>query len=325
MSKKVTLLFPGQGSQYVGMGKKLIPNLQHFFNRADEILGYSLSSLCFEGPEESLKLTQNTQPAILTYSTALFTGIKKLLEQEGFQIERVLGHSVGEYSALVAAEALSFTDALKAVNLRGKFMQEAVPVGLGKMVAILKCPEDMVRKACEINSTATAQVMPANFNDPQQIVISGHASACDKAVEWLNNQPTIKMKAIVLPVSAPFHSTLMQPAADKMQEVLNHINFNHLAIPYIANIDAKEYPLHTGAETLRKNLTQQICGSVLWTQSIQNLPADTLALEVGPGKILTGLVKKINPAINVIPLDQYENLEQAFAEVVLCSQRNIGI
>lgn len=313
MSKSVTLLFPGQGSQYVGMGKNLESEATSFayFSKADNALGKSISTLCFEGPEDELKLTENTQPAILTHSLALFHKLKNILDSKNVHIDRVLGHSLGEYSALTAAGALSFEDAVKIVRLRGQFMQQAVPAGQGKMFAILKLSEEDVIEACEQSSTEDSLVMPANFNDPSQIVISGHAQACLKAVEFLKNKHGSAFRAVELPVSAPFHSKLMKKAADDLAVELKKLSFKNLQCPYIANIDAKEYAVTASAEVIQNNLIAQVCGSVLWTQSIKQLPSNTLCLEVGPGKVLAGLVKKINPEIKVISLDK----DGAFTEL----------
>lgn len=307
MTKSVTLLFPGQGSQYVGMGTTLETDL---FTKADEVLGYSLSGLIKDGPEEELKLTQNTQPAILSHSVALFNKVKKLLDEREVKIDRVLGHSVGEYAALVAAGVLSFEDAVKAVHLRGKFMQSAVPAGKGKMIAVMKVPQDKIEEACQAASTETEKVMPANFNEPNQIVISGEANACDRAVKWLEENITDPYRAIELQVSAPFHSSLMEPAAKDLEKAFSDFTWNSNNLEYIANIDAKAYGTGTDAETIKTNLIKQVDGSVLWTQSIQSLPEDTLCLEVGPGRVLMGLVRKINRNIKVISLDKEGSFEE---------------
>lgn len=306
---KVTLVFPGQGSQYVGMGKNL--NDETIFNLADQSLGYSIKNLCFEGPESDLKLTQNTQPAIVTHSVALFEKLKPILKKKNIEVERVLGHSVGEYAALVTAGAIEFKDAVKAVHFRGKYMQEAVPVGKGTMYAILKQPEQNIRNACEAASTEDSKVSPANFNEPNQIVISGEKSACERAIRWMEDMTGTRVKAIELQVSAPFHCALMKPAEIRLKEVLNSIKFHSLSIPYMANVDAVEYAHSTKPETIRENLITQVCGSVLWTQSVQKLAPNTTIIEVGPGKVLAGLIKKINPEIKVISLDS----ENAWQEV----------
>ncbi len=307
MSKSVTLLFPGQGSQYVGMGK----NLDHsLFDKGNEILGYDLKKLMHEGPEEELKLTHNTQPAILKHSVTLYNHLMEFLNQHNVKVDRVLGHSVGEYAALVAAGVLSPYDAIHAVHLRGKYMQEAVPVGQGKMFAILKVPAEIVTEACAAASKPGSEVMPANFNDPSQIVISGESEACGRAVAWLSENYKEPHRAMELNVSAPFHSSLMKPAADKLKEAFSHFKWHENIVPYIANINATEYPVGTNPELIMENLYHQAYGPVLWTQSIEKLPSDTICVEVGPGKVLMGLVRKINKDIKVISLDKDEALAE---------------
>ncbi|MFT6631420.1 MAG: [acyl-carrier-protein] S-malonyltransferase [Bacteriovoracaceae bacterium] len=313
MTKSVTLIFPGQGSQYVGMGNNIeeINECSEVFKQADKSLGFNISEICKNGPEEKLKLTEFTQPAIVTHSIALFQKLKNVLSDKGIAIDRVLGHSVGEYPALVAAGAIRFEDAVKAVNLRGKYMQEAVAPGEGKMYAILRVPGEVVEKACSEVSTETEKVMCANFNDPTQVVISGHADAADKAVAWLKENYEGKQMAKELAVSAPFHSSLMKPAEEKLSEFLSTIEFKSNDIPYIANIDAKEYK--TDGETIKSNLVNQVCGSVLWAQSMATLPDETICIEVGPGKVLTGLNKRINKTFKTYTLDteaSFEGLEE---------------
>ena len=312
MTKSVTLLFPGQGSQYVGMGK----NLDHsLFDKANAALGYDLKSIMFDGPEDDLKLTQNTQPAILNHSVALFHKVKTLLDSKGVKIDRVLGHSVGEYAALVAAGVLSLEDATKAVHLRGKYMQDAVPVGKGKMFAIMKVPADVIEQACKVSSQINSEVMPANYNDPSQIVISGESEACLRAVKWLEENYKEPHRAVELNVSAPFHSSLMKPAADKLLAAFSEFKWNKNTLPYIANIDATEYAAGTETDKIIHNLYKQADGPVLWTQSIEKLPNDTLCLEVGPGRVLMGLVRKINKDIKVISLDKEESFNE-LAEIL---------
>lgn len=309
--KKVTLVFPGQGSQYVGMGKNLeaFPECKGVLDSADDVFDFSLTDLMFNGPEEKLKLTEFTQPAIVAHSVALCEGLKKVLKENNVEVERVLGHSVGEYSALVAAGSLELKDALKAVQLRGKYMQEAVPEGAGKMFAILRVPQDMIEKACEASSTESEKVMPANFNEPGQTVISGHAGACDRAVDWLKENFEGKQMAIPLKVSAPFHSALMKPAEEKLAAHFQTVDFKATAVPYVSNIDAKENSSGTPGETVKENLVRQVCGSVLWKQSIEALPDETLFIEVGPGKVLTGLNKKINKTFKTYTLDSEAGFE----------------
>jgi [acyl-carrier-protein] S-malonyltransferase len=290
------------------MGKDLDQTL---FSNGNEILGYDLKKIMLDGPDEELKLTHNTQPAILQHSIALLEKLIPLLEKHNVKIDRVLGHSVGEYAALVAAGVLSLGDATKAVHLRGKFMQEAVPVGKGKMFAILKVPANIVETACKNASLLDSEVMPANFNDPSQIVISGESEACTRAVKWLEENYKEAHRAMELNVSAPFHSSLMKPAAEKLKEAFKDFKWNENKIPYIANIDAKEYAAGTGPDNVINNLYEQAYGPVLWTQSIEQLPSNTLCLEVGPGRVLMGLVRKINKDIKVLPLDK----EDAFNEL----------
>ncbi len=312
MSKSVTLLFPGQGSQYVGMGK----NLDHsIFNKGNEVLGYDLKKIMHEGPEEELKLTHNTQPAILKHSVALYNQLNEFLTKHNIKVDRVLGHSVGEYAALVAAGVLSPYDAIHAVHLRGKFMQDAVPVGCGSMYAILKVPQKIIEEACSVSSRPNSEVMPANFNDPTQIVISGEKEACKRAVLWLSENYKEAHRAMELNVSAPFHSSLMKPAAEKLKTAFANFRWHENKIPYIANIDALEYPIGTNPETIIDNLFKQAYGPVLWTQSIEKLSPGTICVEVGPGKVLMGLVRKINKDIKVVCLDKDEALTE-LAEVL---------
>lgn len=313
MTKSVTLLFPGQGSQYVGMGKALEGHPSYeYFDRANKALGYSISTICFEGPEEDLRMTENTQPAILTYSVALLEKLKaEILTPMNIAVDRVLGHSVGEYPALVAAEVLSFEDAVKSVHLRGKYMQAAVPAGKGTMYAIMRADRDSIAKACEAVSVEGDEVMPANFNEPGQTVISGTKEAAERAVAWLKENYEGRFIAKELKVSAPFHSSLMAPATANLEKAFEEVTFSPSKTPYIANVNAKEYQAGTPGDVVKKNLLDQVTGSVFWSQSIEQLPSDTICIEVGPGKVLAGLLRKINPEIKVISLDT----EGAFEEI----------
>jgi [acyl-carrier-protein] S-malonyltransferase len=313
MSLSVTLLFPGQGSQYVGMGTELDQDL---FQKANDSLGFDITNLMKNGPEDDLKLTANTQPAILTHSIALFNKVQKILESKNIKIDRVLGHSVGEYAALVAAGSLRFEDAVKAVNLRGTYMQEAVPAGKGKMIALMKVPTETIEAVCLECSNDEESVMPANFNEPNQTVISGHANACDRVVKLLEEKMETPYRAVELNVSAPFHSTLMKPAAAKLKAHFETIEFAKTTLPYVANIDAKEYAIGTDGEIVKENLFKQVDGSVRWSQSIANLPDNTICLEVGPGRVLMGLLRKINRNIKVISLDKegsFDELTELFS------------
>lgn len=306
---KVTVVFPGQGTQYVGMGKVFSDFA--FFEKANAAAGYDLKKMMLEGPADDLKLTENTQPAIVAHSLMLFDKLNDLLSKKNIQIERVLGHSVGEYAALAAAEVITFEEAVRAVHFRGKYMQEAVPAGKGTMYAILKQEETTIREACEAASTSEEKVSPANFNEPSQIVISGDKFACEKAIRLMEEKTGGRVKAIELQVSAPFHCALMKPAELKLRPVLDGIKFQRPKYNYIANIDANEYSPDINPETIKENLLKQVCGSVLWTQSIQKLSDETLIIECGPGKVLAGLIKKINPNLKVISLDT----ETGFSEV----------
>jgi len=306
---KVTVVFPGQGTQYVGMGT-VFAGHAHFVS-ADSATGYNLSKIMLEGPAEDLKLTENTQPAIVTHSLIMFEKLKEILDQKKIGIERVLGHSVGEYSALAAAGVIGFSDAVRAVHHRGKYMQESVPQGKGTMYAILKQSETTIREACEAASNSDESVSPANFNEPNQIVISGDKIACENAIRLMGEKTNDRVKAIELQVSAPFHCALMKPAELKLKAVLDGMTFHSPNVPYIANINAQEYGPETNPETIKENLLKQVCGSVLWTHSIQQLPDSTLVIECGPGKVLAGLIKKINPNLKVISLDS----ETGFSEV----------
>ncbi len=306
---KVTVVFPGQGTQYVGMGKVFSDFA--YFDRANTATGYDLKKMMLEGPADDLKLTENTQPAIVAHSLMLFDKLQNLLTQKNISIERVLGHSVGEYAALASAGVMTFEEAVKAVHYRGKYMQEAVPAGKGTMYAILKQEEATIIEACKAASTEEEKVSPANFNEPSQIVISGDKFACERAIRLMEEKTGARVKAIELQVSAPFHCALMKPAELKLKPVLDGINFKSPKFNYIANVDAKEYGTNTSPETIKENLLLQVCGSVLWTQSIQKLSDDTVIIECGPGKVLAGLIKKINPNLKVISLDN----ETGFSEV----------
>jgi [acyl-carrier-protein] S-malonyltransferase len=296
--KKLALIFPGQGSQYVGMGKDICersPAAREIFQEANDVLGYDLASLCFNGPDEDLKLTANTQPAILTTSVAAL----RMMEAEGkITPLAAAGHSLGEYGALVAGGGLSFRDAVKIVHLRGKFMQEAVPAGVGGMAAIMGMTGPEVEALCQ--EAAQGEILaPANFNSPGQIAISGHSTAVKRAVEM-----TARMagkKAVLLPVSAPFHSPLMKPAAERLREALAPVQVENLRFPVISNVEADFYP---GKEGIKDLLFRQVERPVRWEESMQKLIAlsPDFILEVGPGKVLSGLLRRISrqvPSANV--------------------------
>ena len=299
MSKLPTtaFLFPGQGSQTAGMGKELAamyPVARQTFDEADEALGYKLSTLCFEGPDEKLRLTEVTQPAILTVSVAAY----RVLASVGLTPCYVAGHSLGEYSAHVAAGTIDFADAVRTVRSRGQYMQEAVPVGTGAMAAILMLGLPEIEAACK--EAAQGEVcQAANINSPGQIVISGSKAAVERAAE-LCKQKGAK-RAVMLPVSAPFHCALMQPAQDRLATDLKALHLHDPEIPVMCNVDAT---LVTKADVARDALVRQVTGAVRWVESIQALVAAGADqfVEVGPGKVLTGLMKQIDkskPAFNV--------------------------
>ena len=288
---KIALVFPGQGSQYVGMGKDLVAKFSYtkkFFDEADLALGFELSKLCFEGPEEELKRTENTQPAILTVSAMCLEALRSFGKMD---VEAVAGHSLGEYTALYAAGSLSFKDAVKLVNLRGKFMQTAVPIGEGTMAAILGLDHSIVKEICA-KASSKGTVEAANINSPGQIVISGKVTGVAEASRLCKEAGA--KRVIELQVSAPFHSSLMKPAADKLAEELNKINIKDASIPVVSNVTA-DYV--TNAAAIKELLVKQMTSPVLWEDSIIKMVNDGFDtfIEVGPGKVLTGLIKKISP------------------------------
>jgi [acyl-carrier-protein] S-malonyltransferase len=289
MSQPIAFLFPGQGSQAVGMGKELAekyPVARETFDEADEALGYKLSQLCFEGPEEKLRLTEITQPAILTTSIAAL----RVLRTKGVNPRFVAGHSLGEYSAHIAAGALSFPDAVRTVRNRGKYMQEAVPVGAGAMAAILGMDLGKVTAVC--TDAAQGEVCePANINSGEQIVISGHAAAVERATKLASERGA--KRAVMLSVSAPFHCSLMKPAQDRLATDLQSLGIQKPVIPVVCNVDAG---LVEDAERARDTLVRQVTGAVKWDSSMRLLIAKGIQtlVEVGPGKVLCGLMRQID-------------------------------
>ena len=286
-------LFPGQGSQYPGMGKELSANfavVRHTYEEADDALGFRLSQMCFEGPEADLLLTENTQPALLATSIAF---LRLLQSETGMEPAYLAGHSLGEYSALVAAGSLDFGDALRTVRSRGRFMQEAVPVGTGAMAAVLGVEADVVADICS-EAAQGEIVVPANFNCPGQIVISGHAAAVNRAIAIAKAKGI--RKVLLLPVSVPSHCALMSPAGERLSVTLEAIPVQQLAIPVVSNVEAKPY---TEAERVRGLLVAQISSPVLWEMSVREMIDSGVVrfTEVGPGKVLSGLVKKIDKTI----------------------------
>jgi [acyl-carrier-protein] S-malonyltransferase len=307
---KVAFIFPGQASQYPGMGKELAekyPSARAVFEEADAALGISISKICFEGMEEELKLTANTQPAILTVSVAAY----RVLAERGISADYVAGHSLGEYSALVAAGSLNFADAVKLVRKRGTYMQEAVPAGQGSMAAIMGLAPTVVLEVCK--KAAQGEVCsPANLNSPEQTVISGSAAAVKRAVE-IASQSGAK-RAVVLAVSAPFHCALMMPAQEKLEKDLATSKLADLQIPLVTNVDADEI---TKGEEARSSLIRQVTMPVRWEESMRVLLDGTVNtfVEVGPGKVLTGLMRQIERSVASLNVEDEKSLAATLEKI----------
>lgn len=303
---KLAFVFPGQGAQKVGMGKDFYDKYdvaKKLFKEADEALGYSIMNMCFEGPEEDLRLTANTQPAILTMSVIA----NEILKENGIQPDVAGGHSLGEYSALVAAGVLDFQDAVVLVHKRGAFMQEAVPVGQGGMAAIIGLDDQVIIDACAKATDEAGEVQAVNFNCPGQTVIAGTTKGVEKAVELL--QAAGAKKAVILPVSAPFHSTLMKPAAEKLAAELDKVQIHDAAFPVVANVNGK---LQTSAEEIKQNLVAQAASPVKWidcVKTMQEFGADTF-VEAGPGKTLCGFNRRIDRQIKSLNVEDVESLQK---------------
>lgn len=303
---KIAFVFPGQGSQAIGMGKDLFDNFseaRQVFEEADDALGFSLSALCFSGDETELQLTANTQPAILTTSIAAF----RVIEKENFIFPNfVAGHSLGEYSALIAAGSLNLTDAVKLVRARGTYMQEAVPPGVGAMAAVIGSDIETIKNCCD--EAAQGQVCsPANFNSASQVVIAGNTEAVDRAIELLKARGA--RKAIKLNVSAPFHCALMQPAQEKLAKDLVQIHFENLKFPLIENVTAE---INESGDRVAAALEQQVSAPVKWFQSVEKLIGENVDtfIEIGAGKILSGLIRQINREAKCLNVENSESVNQ---------------
>jgi len=306
MKKKIALSFPGQGSQYIGMGSQLL-NSKHSdlvkekFLRANRILGYDTIDLCQNGPEEKLKQTQFTQPMIFLISSICCDIIKK----QTSDIQLCLGHSIGEYAALYACESITFDQGIDLTFKRGLAMSKATPSGVGAMHAIMRVPKEIIEEICVSVSNERAQVVPANFNTPGQIVISGHVQACDEFLKKLESDFTdTPYRAIELKVSAAFHSPLMKKAEQAMAKHLEETLINPPKFSYIANVDAKTYDQTSSSEKIKQNLIKQISSSVLWTQSVEVIPEDYLIIDMGPGKVTSGLIRKTNKNLKIISFEK---------------------
>jgi [acyl-carrier-protein] S-malonyltransferase len=301
---RMAFVFPGQGSQNPGMGKELAENFpvaRQVFEEADDALGFAISRLCFDGPAEDLQLTENTQPAILTVSVAAFRAMREAgISAPVF----VAGHSLGEYSALVAGGSLSLSDAVRTVRVRGRYMQEAVPVGTGAMAAVLGAELSEIGRICtEASRDQVCSI--ANLNSPSQAVIAGNTEAVDRAVELLSG---VAKRVIKLKVSAPFHCALMRPAQDRLAADLEELNFSEPAIPVVTNVDAR---VTTAPDELRDALVRQVSAPVRWVESMQLLieqGVDTF-VEAGPGKVLSGLMRQISRDVKTLNVEDAASLE----------------
>ncbi|WP_316348552.1 ACP S-malonyltransferase [Desulfuromonas acetoxidans] len=301
----LAFIFPGQGAQHAGMGKELSENFsvaREVFEEANDALGFDLAKMCYEGPEEDLKLTANTQPAILTMSVA---ALRVLQQESDLQADFVAGHSLGEYSALVASGGMTFADAVCTVRQRGTFMQQAVPVGEGSMAAVLGVDGETLEKICA-EAAGDQIVSPANFNSPGQIVIAGHTAAVERAIELAKENGA--KKAMPLPVSAPFHCALMKPAGEQLAGVLDAVTLSALAIPVVTNVEASA---NSDMARVKSLLVSQVSAPVRWDESVRYMVEQGVErfIEIGPGKVLCGLIKRIERRMPVANIENLASLK----------------